>query len=259
MQLYKYLHSDRIDVLANSRIRFTQAAALNDPFESYPSGMTLEKSLIDYIISNLLTDGMIPQKRTDIGTQQHARKFVENSIQSSRYDYGFLSLSENRNELLMWSHYCDSHKGFVVGFNGDHNYFQDRTRNWMASPVPVAYSAIRPSLPKIKDWGVLNVAESVLLTKSEHWRYEKEWRMVAELKYASETIGVEKANRVCLFDFPSDCVTEIILGCQMDKLKQSEIREVLKDKYPLAKLYQARLSDTKFDIDINEVKITSYS
>lgn len=32
-KLYKYLTTDRIDVLRNGTIRFTQPNALNDPFE----------------------------------------------------------------------------------------------------------------------------------------------------------------------------------------------------------------------------------
>jgi hypothetical protein len=44
---YKYLHPSRIDVLRDNRIRFTQPAALNDPFESNPIGDELRQSLID--------------------------------------------------------------------------------------------------------------------------------------------------------------------------------------------------------------------
>ena len=36
MYLYKYLPPDRIDVLENAAIRFTQPDQLNDPFESRP-------------------------------------------------------------------------------------------------------------------------------------------------------------------------------------------------------------------------------
>jgi hypothetical protein len=36
MIVYKYLSPDRSDVLVDSRIRFTQPAVLNDPFETLP-------------------------------------------------------------------------------------------------------------------------------------------------------------------------------------------------------------------------------
>ena len=34
--LYKYVSPERIEVLLNKRLRFTQACALNDPFEFSP-------------------------------------------------------------------------------------------------------------------------------------------------------------------------------------------------------------------------------
>src|SRR5437870_3881441 len=37
MILYKYLSPDRIDVLENQQIRFSQPRALNDPFEFSPA------------------------------------------------------------------------------------------------------------------------------------------------------------------------------------------------------------------------------
>jgi hypothetical protein len=37
MLIYKYVVPERIDVIENVSIRFTQADALNDPFEIKPS------------------------------------------------------------------------------------------------------------------------------------------------------------------------------------------------------------------------------
>src|SRR5690242_18055193 len=36
MTLFKYVHSDRVDIIRNLEIRFTQPDALNDPFELQP-------------------------------------------------------------------------------------------------------------------------------------------------------------------------------------------------------------------------------
>ena len=35
-KLYKYVEADRVDILVNKSIRFTQPSALNDPFELQP-------------------------------------------------------------------------------------------------------------------------------------------------------------------------------------------------------------------------------
>lgn len=52
MPVYKYLIPDRIDVLRNGRIRFTQPAALNDPFELRPYFESLvdERELVERMV-----------------------------------------------------------------------------------------------------------------------------------------------------------------------------------------------------------------
>src|SRR6266700_134946 len=54
MILYKYLPPERIDVLRNRRIRFTQPADFNDPFEFRPviKEITSEDSVKDYVEKN---------------------------------------------------------------------------------------------------------------------------------------------------------------------------------------------------------------
>jgi hypothetical protein len=44
--VYKYVTADRIDVLKDARIRFTQPAALNDPFETCPCLTDYEAAMV---------------------------------------------------------------------------------------------------------------------------------------------------------------------------------------------------------------------
>ncbi len=44
MNVYKYVTPERVDIFRNGRVRFTQAAALNDPFEAHPCFMVLRES-----------------------------------------------------------------------------------------------------------------------------------------------------------------------------------------------------------------------
>jgi len=44
MKLYKYLSAERIDVLTNCRIRYTQPGAFNDPFEAKPYITTIAEA-----------------------------------------------------------------------------------------------------------------------------------------------------------------------------------------------------------------------
>jgi len=44
MTIYKYVTLERVDGLRHGRVRFTQAAALNDPFEAHPCLTALRES-----------------------------------------------------------------------------------------------------------------------------------------------------------------------------------------------------------------------
>ena len=66
MIVYKYLPPSRIDVLEDSRIRFTQPAALNDPFETFPCFLEYGPCLLD----------KVHQRSTDRFGAQAAQKML---------------------------------------------------------------------------------------------------------------------------------------------------------------------------------------
>src|SRR2546421_10408183 len=102
MIVYKYLSSDRIDVLQNGVIRFTQPAALNDPYESRPNLCEFRRS-----IERALRDasGVIPTADDLHGIQEAISETFGRLNEDNASGLVFLSLSKNRNNLLMWSHY----------------------------------------------------------------------------------------------------------------------------------------------------------
>jgi len=95
---------------------------------------------------------------------------------------GVLSLSEIPDHPLLWSHYADQHQGFCIEF--------ERTKNNKLgdpkSTFPVRYSNKYPRITMDELFlQIPNDSEldhtfigSVLLTKSECWSYESEWRMI---------------------------------------------------------------------------------
>ncbi len=258
MIVYKYLHPDRVSVLSDGLIRFTQATALNDPFESNPVGTPLFKSLVERQKQILASSGEQVSGMDLLEIRAHiiknARTAVQNIIDDTRNNKGILSLSLNRSELLMWSHYCDSHRGFVVGFYGLHDYFQKDIPDKRGGLRPVEYLKTRPALPAAEEFSTQNVANILLFSKSPHWAYEREMRMLHNVEHADKKITPDDGSpNIYLFEFPAETVMEVILGCQMPKLKQEEITALVKEKYPSAKLYQAEMSKTDFDLVIEEI------
>jgi hypothetical protein len=65
--------------------------------------------------------------------------------------YAMLSLTKQRNNLLMWSHYSASHQGFVIGFDAAHPFFNTQKPRIMTDLSEVTYSDRRVIVPKLEE------------------------------------------------------------------------------------------------------------
>ena len=175
----------RLDFFDNLMIRASQKYALNDPFELRPSDKIK-------------------------GARSNQDEFSSLS-ENSYFDYAVLSLTETNNNLLMWSHYADQHKGIVIEFDMAQPLFD----SYKSSPNTmldenldeevidqedakkkeainagviqrVRYNSLRPDMNKFD-----NILEHFLV-KSEEWIYEKEHRVILPLVAADRIIVREK-------------------------------------------------------------------
>lgn len=257
MIVYKYLPPARVNVLSGGQIRFTQIEALNDPFESTPLTELLRMSLAARGIDSLINSKdktFVHDNIVRYRINRMARKAVKGIVGETRSNKGILSVSLERSQPLMWSHYCDSHRGFVVGFDGLHDYFQKGIQGKRGGLRNIIYSQTRPSFPSFDDFSNHNPAEILLYYKSTHWSYERELRMLHNLEHADCNKNIDpNGHRVYLFNFPVETVREVILGCQMPALLRNEVISLVREKYPNAKLYQAEMSKTEFNLVIKEI------
>ena len=80
-----------------------------------------------------------------------------------------LSLTESADDILMWSHYADSHRGVCLRFSTEIGFFKDAQQ--------VVYQDERPVVNLIRDTPHVYQRKAVLY-KSCHWEYEEEWRII---------------------------------------------------------------------------------
>lgn len=93
---------------------------------------------------------------------------------------GVLSLSEKRDDILMWAHYAQNNKGFVIEFDDSHEFFNQPmdSRGVMGYLHKVEYSENRPNRDSVLDMS----PSDIFLLKSMHWKDEEEWRMLRSLE-----------------------------------------------------------------------------
>ena len=278
MKLYKYLHPDRVDVLRDARVRFTPPRSFNDPFEMLPHVRALAprgemlakiakglpaaleekyRDLPDDIKKSCSLEefsthasSLLPGTRKEIEEhlEEFAPKMQEMFGKKFHETLGVLCLSEPPDSLLMWPHYADSHRGFVLEFNSEHPFFMQRRSesDEFCHLRKVTYQQERPSLilSQVEDF-------TAFLTKSIQWAYEAEWRLLMPLDQCTNVLNKD-GELIHLFDFPVSAITGVVLGARMSDERRQEIVATLKslDIYSHIDLFEVEVDRECYRLNI---------
>ena len=152
----------------------------------------------------------------------------------------------------MWAHYAKGHTGFVLEFDGSHDFFKgDKPVFGFAKPEPVEYSSERPRM-QIDDPNM----PAIFFTKGIPWKYEREWRYLKAIKDADVLCEQPNALPVALFQLPPKCIVSVILGCYRDQALENKILDLRRDCPELRhlRIQQARASNTRYRLQIEEIE-----
>ncbi len=128
-----------VDIILNQRLYASAFEDLNDPMEG-----------IYLYVGSLNKD-------------------AEKEIYNQKKKLRICSLGCDCNDILMWSHYADGHRGVAIGIKVLEGY----------DAMPVAYSSGIQLVDDIKSTD----PRKILSSKTDAWRYEKEVRIFTEDKY----------------------------------------------------------------------------
>ncbi|WP_428718064.1 DUF2971 domain-containing protein [Undibacterium curvum] len=266
--LFKYLSPARIDVLEHLLIRFTQPSALNDPFESailVDASNSLDmKSVLLEFRNSLAGDGIIPineDERDELERElAKLEAYAEDLMHPSSLGnklvalldraQGVLSLSRTPDSLLMWSHYADSHKGFILGFDESHEFFSMPDGNGRKTkPHSVVYTSRRQAA-KV---GSENFYEQLLCYKSLEWAYEQEVRIFRT--FGRNQDDFEKNDRNCLklFRVPAECIKEIYLGANIGDDLVKGIRLAAERQNLNVRVFRGGISTDRYEMTFDEL------
>lgn len=279
MSIFKYMSENRIEnILIDNKIRFTQPIYFNDPFEVKLAmkGFDTDEKLIKNFDMNFMKIIQEEYEKLDFeikykisfetflffaNSRKEERKKLYLNVMGNETTFlmikkefdeiinkliGILSLTTKFDNLLMWAHYSNEHKGFVVEFDSENDFFKMKDDNYIYKGIQkVNYSKIRPHKFLIE-----NEWEEIFLTKSEEWSYENEYRIIQRLQDADEVKG-----NFSLFKFPKEMIQAIYCGCNMDTLKKERIIEIIKNDNELnhIKVFEMKLSDKYYELECIQV------
>jgi len=264
MEVYKYMPEERKDFFSSFRLRFTQPQALNDPYECLPaiSNSDYEKLIEKAINSMNEKELSLVLPDLDNTTKNLKDKYektgnleqllIEIYKREINKRIGILCLSKRHDSVLMWSHYTDSHRGFLLGFDSNHHFFkkQDTDDAEIGDLREVKYSQDRPiiSLNEIK------VTTDLFEHKNIEWKYEQEMRLIRNLKNKSY-VKEGQEHKIFLFDIPKECISSVIFGMECSPQLQGEIEDLINKDIDLksVKLYKAEMDRKSYKIQTYEL------
>lgn len=183
----------RAEFFDNYLLRASNRSALNDPFEATPS--------FEY-----WADLCLKTRYTRFGeTREEIISYLEVQPENSVWaelgislyrENGIISLTETKDNLLMWSHYADQHKGMVVEFDMSNVFFNStysrKGNSHLGKVQRVLYRKERLT-------SVNNYLMAPYFHKSDEWAYEKEHRLLLSL-YDADIFLISKQNASALID-----------------------------------------------------------
>ncbi len=272
--LYKYLPSERVDVLEKLKIRFSPLLSLNDPFENLPlieMGKEKQeciaesnKGLDEFWFNTDESEKTEENKQfleklkieilRDIDEKTNVYKVGQELISLLGDNFGVLSLSRTETSLLMWSHYAEEGKGIVIGFDENHTFFRQRDmKGNTIQPIPVVYSVKRSQIVP----GEERYYEKLLCEKPLDWAYEEEERLFRTFLSKEGAIGKDLYGQdIILSDLPKETVVFIYLGYNVSEATENRVFKALKTNQIKCRVYHSHLCRDEYRVKFNEVNST---
>ena len=184
-------------------------------------------------------------------TTEHVNKYIQELLPCLANTYTSC-MSKSYEEILLWSHYADSHKGIVIGFNADKHPFVDNP------PISMDYSDERFTLDadKLLTCDIHSDIKSILLRKNKVWKYEKECRFLFDVQNNPEQIIWYDNYDNPIIRLDDDAVNSVYFGSRVSAEKINQIKDILSSQERLEsiKLYKCKLCDTNYGLQFTEIK-----
>lgn len=158
------------------------------------------------------------------------KKLKDEMHSSARMTHGIFSVTPINNNILMWSHYANSHKGLCIGFDSEKLF------KFLGGGGHVNYSEKYPIISPTDEHEKQYAYQ--FFTKSHHWEYEIEYRLTAFQKY-NVNIAITP-----------DVISEVVFGANMKNEHKTEVKKILKNSLPHVKCFSAVQDRNNFKLNI---------
>lgn len=183
--------------------------------------------------------------------QEHIEKFNAAILDQLCHSRVFC-VSEDGDQLVMWSHYSEEHRGVVFKLR-----CIDELDNVLLAAQPVSYTNSFLNFPSAEAYAKHLTGEQpidyaplilkIAFTKHSDWAYEKEWRVHRSL------LNEPPGDGYNLYLEHPEVFESVYLGCRMDQEGMDRVVKAIRLDLPNTKIYRAVRSSTSFDLSFVEL------
>lgn len=279
MNYYKYTTIDTaILILENESLKATNPNDFNDPFDSniLPEKPSIDINKIINIIlkhkyhnrtsrrkvinnKSLIPKVLLEDKNEYISNIEDSFSVLNNDWSQYINNFRILCMTQDRSNILMWSHYADNHEGVLLGFKHTSGFVSNikKVQYSISNAIPnkllkklfkKLYSELENmegndiqsfiadyfTLKNRDEKKIINIFNIFFTVKNKVWKYENEFRLI---KLSNEEPD--------FISFNNKDLDEIILGVNFIKsIKKNKellkkIIALLENKYKDTKIYKA--------------------
>jgi len=264
MSLYKFhaFNENSVSALEAYSAWFAKPVSFNDPFEG------LYKEILSPLNNESMTEMALGISEKDplfkyflqpeninngtmTGALTQVAQMTFRGQQDNFYKSGiccFISDGEVNpfEEPLMWGHYGDGLKGFMLQFD---NVFDEIFESESLTAVPVTYENEPPIIhclefmkKHLKTGSAASDVIKIMTTKSKQWEYENEVRFISF------------KNGGQLFKFRKNAIKSITVGSKMPDWQKRKIKAIA-DKHQITDLKEAFTRDDSYKVCLRALSI----
>ncbi|MGD8786399.1 MAG: DUF2971 domain-containing protein [Phycisphaerales bacterium] len=187
-----------------------------------------------------------------IQNAQNSYDQIKNQWSEFIPDFRILCLSEIHDNILMWSHYSDSHKGAVLELQSI-----DELDSPLLVSQPVTYQSFPSMWATKSEWAkiitgqqrldLLSIFTKYACTKNPEWAHEKEWRIVS-FKRSGET------GHFSDYPFHARELKSIYLGCDIPEEDANDIISLVKFDFSHVRIFRANKIERNRKLSFDLIK-----
>lgn len=267
MRLFKYLTETGTKVLETCELKASDPREFNDPFEFCPQVETdipveaVEKKLQDRDFLENIHKRLpaIRQKHATLADFLHSienekprwvdfflkrfsepRQFCPDTVaEIAARHVGVICFSQVFDDILMWSHYANCHRGMVIEFD---------EATFGKNLDAVEYENERPRYSPVFDVGTSDHLVRVTKRKAKQWAYEKEVRLLVPWDLTNER-ELDKDRRIRTLAIPPANILSVMLGCMATHQTASEVKSILsEDRFKRVRLLRMKRDLKQFKL-----------